>query len=132
VEEDGGVGLAGSQCPGAGCENHQVTVTTSCIDNIPLAFAVYRAPIDFARTSVDNSLGLYRDVTIHVGSVNGSGDFPVRIVRPPVALIHGLWADWTTWDKFSPLVTGHDHVDQRFSVFRVNYGWNVGLRILCQ
>lgn len=128
VAEDGGLGLVGSQCPGVGCENHQVTVTTSCIDNTPQAFAIYRAPIDFARASADDSLA-FRDVYIHIESPNGSGDFPLRIVRPPVALIHGIWADWTTWDDFSPLVTGRRTVDSRFSVLRVNYGWPVGSRI---
>src|SRR5262249_32973549 len=113
VDEDGSVGLVGSQCPGAGCENQQVTVATSCINYTPQAFVVYRAPIDFARTSADDSQLAYRDVYIHVESINGWGDFPVRIVRPPVALIHGLWDDWKTWDNFSPLVSGRRNVDSK-------------------
>jgi pimeloyl-ACP methyl ester carboxylesterase len=121
VDEDGGVGLVGSQCPGAGCENHQVTVTTSCIDGTPLAFVVYRSPIDFPRTSVDDSGLAGRDVYIRIESVNGSMDLPVRVLRPPLALIHGLWDNAGTFDNFPPLMT-NAVADWRFSAVSVNYG----------
>jgi pimeloyl-ACP methyl ester carboxylesterase len=121
VDEDGGLGAVGAQCPGADCEHHQVTVTTSCIDYQPQAFVVYRAPIDFSRTSVDDSGLAGRDVYIRIESVNGSMDLPVRILRPPLALIHGLWDNAGAWSNFSPLMT-NGIADWRFSALRVNYG----------
>ena len=127
VDEDGGVGLVGSQCPGAGCENHQVTVTTRCIPSndgysyTPLAFVVYRSPSDFPRTSVDDSGLAGRDVYLRIESANGSVDLAVRILRPPLALIHGLWDNANAWKNFSPLVT-NGVADWRFSALRVNYG----------
>jgi pimeloyl-ACP methyl ester carboxylesterase len=121
VDEDGGVGLVGSQCPGAGCDNHHVTVTTSCIDGTPLAFVVYRSPSDFPRTSVDDSGLAGRDVYLRIESLNGSVDFAVRILRPPLALIHGLWDNAGAWSNFSPLMD-NGIADWRFSAARVQYG----------
>ena len=132
VDEDGGLGAVGTECPGAGCQSSQITVATSCIPSddgynyTPMAFAVYRSPSDFPRSSADDSQLAYRDVYIHLESINGSMNLPVRIVRPPVALIHGLWDDWKAWNKFAPLVTGPQTVDPKFSVLRVSYDDRIG------
>jgi hypothetical protein len=121
VDEDGGLGAVGAQCPGAGCEHHQVTVATRCIDYQPQAFVVYRAPIDFPRASVDDSGLAGRDVYIRIESANGSMDLPVRILRPPVVLIHGLWDNAGAWTNFSPLMS-NGVGDWRFNVNAVEYG----------
>jgi pimeloyl-ACP methyl ester carboxylesterase len=44
----------------------------------------------------------------------------VQIVRPPLALIHGIWSNHTTWDFFAPLVLPNGY-DPRFQVLRVDY-----------
>lgn len=129
VDEDGGLGAVGTECPGAGCQSNQVTVTTSCINGWPQAFVVYRSPGDFPRSSADDSDLAFRDVYLRIESEYSGTVVPVRIVRPPVALVHGLWDDWKAWDNFSPLVSGRRNVDSRFSVLRINYGWPVGLQI---
>ncbi len=107
------------------------------------AFAVYRAPIEFARpfgsgyrsglcrgqTASDDQLAC-RSVSVQVQDLTTSGTAPVTfsilIVRPPVALIHGLWADWKIWNAFSPLVSSKSAVDPRFSVLRVDFSNPVG------
>jgi len=107
------------------------------------AFVVYRAPIDFARplgsgyrsglcrgqTASDDQLAC-RSVSVRVQDLTTSGTAPVTfsilIVRPPVALVHGLWADWKTWNAFSPLVSSKSAVDPRFSVLRVDFSDPVG------
>lgn len=109
----------------------------------PFAFAVYRAPTDFARdlgvggnnymqgscggvTNTDDQLAC-RQVSIQAQDSGGNqSSLPVTILRAPVILIHGLWGDWTTWSTFSPLITGVLTVDPRFYIGRVNYGSQIG------
>jgi pimeloyl-ACP methyl ester carboxylesterase len=47
------------------------------------------------------------------------------VVRPPLAVVHGIWDDDRLWETFSPLVWGTNANDPRFSIFRVNFGDNV-------
>ena len=54
VSEYGIVGVPGSVCPGTGCEFPQVTVSAQDTYGLgPMAFVVYRAPLDFARSPAD-------------------------------------------------------------------------------
>jgi len=128
-DDDGGLGQIGAST------FTQNQVSTSAQDTGgqgPYAFAIYRAPVDFARSSgSDNGLA-QRSVSIQVQNISQgtTTTLPITILRPPVALIHGLWANWSAWNKFSPLVTGTGTVDSRFSVQRVNYETPVGSRIV--
>jgi pimeloyl-ACP methyl ester carboxylesterase len=150
--EDGALGNPGD----TSFSQPQVAVTavatTSDTNNPnPMAFAVYRAPIDFARPtsgggyksgSCINSIppgteifggaatddqSACRTVTISVQNQTAGTNFtiPAMILRPPVILIHGLWGSWRDWDNFKPLVSDANTVDSRFSVGRVNYDNNV-------
>lgn len=61
----------------------------------PMAFAVYRAPADFVRSDCPSNREAdtgepQRSVTLVFG--NGIPDLKVAIVRPPVMVVHGLWA----------------------------------------
>jgi hypothetical protein len=130
--EDGALGNPGD----TSFSQPQVAVTavatTSDTNNPnPMAFAVYRAPIDFARPtsgggyksgSCINSIppgteifggaatddqSACRTVTISVQNQTAGTNFtiPAMILRPPVILIHGLWGSWRDWDNFKPLVS---------------------------
>ncbi|MGH7411679.1 MAG: alpha/beta fold hydrolase [Candidatus Methylomirabilis sp.] len=82
------------------------------------AFALYRAPTDFARANNTGDLTAEsRTVQIRIERA-GQATFqiPIKIVRPPVVLIHGLWSKPSVWNDFR-LAS-----DSRFQpVFRANY-----------
>jgi pimeloyl-ACP methyl ester carboxylesterase len=88
-----------------------------------VAFAIYHAPIDFVRPNNQNDPAAQnRAVTIQVqiqGQDAVAGN--VQIVRPPVALIHGIWSDRSTWDFFNPLTFSNGQSDSRFQIYRVDY-----------
>lgn len=127
-DEDGGLGQVGASSFTA----NQVTVLAGDTGGQgAYAFALYRAPVDFARSSgSDNSLS-QRGVSLQVTNVTRgtTNTLPIVILRPPLALIHGLWGNWHAWDSFSPLVTGPSNVDSRFYVRRVNYDNPIGRQI---
>jgi PGAP1-like protein len=132
-DQDGALGNLGDTT----FSQNQVTVTSQSTNNGPYAFAVYRAPIDFARPSggsfmsgqcgsvnnTDDQLAC-RQVSIQIqdSGANQGVALPVTILRPPVIMIHGLWSNWQAWNSFSPLVTGPMNADPRFYVGRVDYG----------
>jgi len=132
--EDGALGSPGDTT----FSQSQIVVTAVGTGNGPFAFAVYRAPGDFARQV---STGLYKSGTC--GGVTGSDDqlacrsvslkvqnssgsvttVPINILRPPVILIHGLWGKPSNWNNFSPLYSnlGTPTPDPRFYIGLVNY-----------
>jgi PKD repeat protein/pimeloyl-ACP methyl ester carboxylesterase len=96
----------------------------------PMAFAVYRAPSDFSRCiSKNNCLDdskASREVKIQVTRTKQDGspeiiEFPIKIVRPPVILLHGIWAKPNDdyWKDFYPLIGGKE--GEKFAIYRVNY-----------
>lgn len=94
-----------------------VTVQAQNTSLGPMAFALYLAPKDFVRNCGSGLCQSYVDAStreINV-QINGSSTFPIKIVRSPVLLIHGLWGQQSGWDGFK-LVT-----DPRFKVFRADY-----------
>ena len=118
ANEDGALGATGA----TEFTSATVTVTAEGTNRGPMAFAVYRAPLDFPRSSVDDSAKTFRDVHLRIRHSNGNETtIPLRIVRPLVALVHGLWDSWNGWDTFAPLVTGPTTVDPRFTIVRVSY-----------
>jgi hypothetical protein len=65
------------------------------------AFALYRAPVDFARGGGIDDMAISRIVTLSLQSLDNLGvtsKNQIIIVRPPVILVHGNWSnaqrDW--------------------------------------
>ncbi|HEV3481490.1 MAG TPA: hypothetical protein VGR97_04095 [Candidatus Acidoferrales bacterium] len=123
----------------------QVTATAIAVTNasgqqVPMAFAVYRGPLDFARQNSDTSYKTgtcgavsntddnlaCRSVSLKIqNQTQGTtGTLPITILRPPLVMVHGLWDNAHAWDAFSPLVSGNT-VDSRFSVGRPSYDFPV-------
>ncbi|MCU1240036.1 MAG: hypothetical protein JWO71_762 [Candidatus Acidoferrum typicum] len=141
--EDGALGSPGD----TNFSQSQVTVTAGSADinGVAYAFAVYRAPKDFARptgnggfksgvcnlnTRTDDLLQC-RSVSLKVQDITSGNPVtvataPVTIARPPVTLIHGMWDSSSAWDNFFPLVTGPNTADLRFRLIRANYDGIIG------
>ena len=75
-----------------------------------MAFAIYYAPVDFAEGNEDANAGFTsRKVSITVVGTEPDIQLCGRlsIIRPPVVLVHGLWADqFGTWNTFHPFIDG--------------------------
>jgi cysteine-rich repeat protein len=104
----------------SGLEVEVPTVTTSVGEQ---AFVVYRVPSEFNPVSSGGEeAAVDRTVTVAAHLTPDDGGDPVdtsadlRLVRPPVVLVHGLWSDAATWAGFLPLVS-----DPRFQVVIANY-----------
>lgn len=101
--------------------------TTSIGAGKYMAFALYRAPTHFVRNGYNDSSANQRAVTICVTTVRSStcpsgATTRINIFRPPVVLVHGIWADPTSWDQFS-LSSSTDCVDSGpFYACRADYG----------
>jgi pimeloyl-ACP methyl ester carboxylesterase len=85
------------------------------------AFVLYRAPVDFVRPGHPADADLMpaeRSVSLQLQPLPAGGAtvLPIRVVRPPVVLIHGLWGSAGSWRLF-PL-----DADPRFTVYTVDYG----------
>lgn len=72
----------------------------------PMAFAAYHAPMDFATSPNSVEAGRSdRQVFIKVKLTTSSDETvesteSLKIVRPPVVLVHGLWGSENSWDGF--------------------------------
>ena len=100
VPEDGGLAPTGP------LPNFQSTTTVTAVatqSSGPWAFAVYRAPLDFARTGNNADAGAAQK-SIVIKTSDGRST-AVTIIRPPVFLIHGIWGAPSNWDNFSALVS---------------------------
>jgi hypothetical protein len=92
-----------------------------------LAFAVYHAPIDFARPptngGVDPNTGpdakaLKRNVAVQIQSGAITQTQQIVIARPPVLFIHGLWSSQDTWSDF---YSGLSSALPGIGTYRVDY-----------
>jgi pimeloyl-ACP methyl ester carboxylesterase len=83
----------------SGATGGQITVNARNNGSGPAtAFAVYHAPQDFVRVGVGADRGAAtRTVSIQAVENGSSGTQSVRIVRPPVVLIHGIWGGNNDW-----------------------------------
>ena len=118
VDEDGGLTLPGEDRSGAA---NTLFVSAQETPAGPTAFAVYHSPIDFPRPDGRDAAAGERTVAIRVQSLDSSGnplDVPVKIVRPPVFLVHGIWSNPGAWAFFRPLVPD---LSQRFFVATISY-----------
>ena len=110
VANDGGVFALGGSPSSAASSLVVTAVTTSAGAE---AFAIYLAPVNFSRSSADNTLTT-RSVTLQVSSSSVvTGNASVTVARPPVVLVHGLWGSAASFDNFTPLITD--------AIFDVNY-----------
>jgi hypothetical protein len=94
---------------------------------------VYRAPSDFIRTDSNTNAEAdsisplvsnitHRNVALTItDSSGGSNNFNVGVVRPPVMLVHGLWA------SSSDLGDLTDLENLGMVVGRVNYGNKINI-----
>lgn len=124
TNDDGALGVPGD--PNFPSEN--VTVTAVNTSQGPMAFAVYRAPIDFPRPTKNQDKGAAsRAVSIQVQPPSGGAiNATVAILRPPVVLVHGVWSSAKeTWEAFCPLYSACANRDTRFSVSEVDYSYVV-------
>lgn len=123
-DENGGAGdpsaNGGVFALGDDFHNAAATLDLTAVDTQagPMAFAIYRAPLNFSRGTQDASLG-NRKVTLQVQSndtQNFTESVDVNIFRPPVVLVHGLWDNPASWGNFTPLIN-----DSRFFIRRASY-----------
>jgi hypothetical protein len=126
--DDGALGNPGD----ASFSENEMTLSADSTSARPMAFAVYRAPIDFPRASGQDASSSSRFVSIQVADA-ASGvttSIPIRILRPPVILVPGLWSTRTAWNDFAPLYSvglfGTVSADSRFSVTALSYDIPVG------
>ncbi len=94
----------------------------------PMAFAIYRAPIDFPRAGGQDAGASSRTVSLQLQpQPNGTAtNTKITILRPPVVLIHGLWSYPSTWNRFAPLFSSSG-IDQRFFVQTANFSMPVAV-----
>lgn len=125
-DENGGTGSAadngGVFALGGDFHAAAASLNVNAVDTVdgPMAFAIYRAPLNFSRGSQDTSAAT-RKSTIQVQSndnPNFTSSVDVAIFRPPVVLVHGLWDSPGSWDTFTPLV---NDPASRFFIRRADY-----------
>ena len=111
AQENGALSALGG---GTGADTVSVnTVTTSAGE---MAFAVYTAPSNFVRagsTAEQDKQAFERGAPfVHVkpvfiptgGSMVEGEKVPIKVKRPLVFLVHGIWSCDQTWNNFAPLV----------------------------
>ncbi len=119
---DGYIGPVGSRPSG----QNDIVVTATANTQSPYAYAVYRAPMNFAGESSNgaSASGLITLTVTPVGSFAAAVK-PVTVWRPPVVLVHGLWSSPSAWKEFVPLVSiapdGTQAFDPRFDGYFIDY-----------
>ena len=80
--------------------------TVNVPDHGPMVFAIYHAPSLFFRSASADTNVVERQVTLRArihqpGGAAQEPTAPIKIVRPPLVLIHGLWSNPSdAWDEF--------------------------------
>ena len=120
--EDGGLGTIGTTDFTAS----QLTVTAVITTGGPMAFAIYGSPVDFPRPEGQDVNEAERFINLQAQALDTglSSQTSVTLVRPPLVLIHGLWASAASWDDFTPLIT-----DPRWFISRADYSTVIGGQI---
>jgi len=117
--EDGSLSTIDAQDASA----KKVQVQSSEVNHVQWAFAIYNAPLDFVRARTADANSVTRDLVISykVNNELGSCDIPLRIHRPLVFPIHGIWSSADgTWSNFAPLIR-NGAPDPRFTIGYANY-----------
>jgi pimeloyl-ACP methyl ester carboxylesterase len=118
--------LVGMLSSVGGTENTGTLNVVASNTNPPMAFAVYYPPVDFVRPGYaeDNTVG-WRAIQFSVSSQSGSLSYssPLKLLRPPIVLVHGFWDSQDLWNSF-PLyqnLAWNNNGFVRFSIERANY-----------
>jgi hypothetical protein len=101
-DNDGGISM-----PGQIVFQPSVIATAEGTDSQPIGVIAYRSPIDFSRDGHPNdtsALARYIFLQITLDSLPNQPIIQqVKIVRAPVAMVHGIWGDDSTWNEFGAL-----------------------------
>lgn len=89
-------------------QGNSIIVYSQDVNSKEYAFAVYQAPENFVRDShAEDKNTSERKITLKVKS-NRSPSFEftkeIKLVRPPLILIHGLWSGPEMWDGFKVML----------------------------
>ena len=119
ISNDGALGAVGS----ANVNQTQLTVDSVTTSQGPMAFAIYRAPVDFPRPSGIDANSSQRTVSIHwqISGSQTTGSATIVILRPLVVLVHGLWGSPSDWNNFNPFLN-----DSRFAIQRADFSFEIG------
>lgn len=120
--EDGGVGAIGTTT----FTSSQLTVAAVNTTSGPMAFAIYGSPLDFPRPEGQDINSSERFINLQVQALDTglSSETSVTLLRPPLVLIHGLWASPASWSDFTPLIT-----DPRWFISVADYSKIIGGQI---
>ena len=120
--EDGGLGAIGT----TGFTASQLTVTAVSTSSGPMVFAIYGSPLDFPRPEGQDVNASDRFISLQVLALDTklSSETSVTLLRPPLILIHGLWASPQSWSDFTPLIT-----DPRWVINKADYSKVIGGQI---
>ena len=105
-----------------------IKITPANVNGTNYAFAIYQAPGHFVRKGIstnnnnidDDSLVSERAVTLTVKSNDQQAiaTRDIKLDRPPLLLIHGLWSDPTMWNNLQPFL---ENQISGIKVYRVDY-----------
>ena len=102
------------------------TNTTGTGASVPMAFALYLAPTDFARGSSDYTLASRSvQMTVTDQDLAVSSTVSINIVRPPVILIHGIWSSAQAWASLGQSLHAPNYspsTTEPFWVQAIDYG----------
>ncbi len=123
INDDGAIGAAGSPT----IDQSSINLASVSTSTGPMAFAIYRAPLDFARAGGGDDSLTQRAITIQWTASNSAdnGSTQVAIIRPLVVLVHGLWGEPSDWNDFGPLYSAAGS-DPRFAVRTADYSFDIG------
>lgn len=86
-----------------------ITVTAHDGGSGPYAYVLYQAPLNFTRANTAADAEVFsRQVQLQTSCEDSNGTTtattPVKIVRPPIILVHGLWSSASdAWNNFVPV-----------------------------
>ncbi|MFZ1639892.1 MAG: SBBP repeat-containing protein [Candidatus Contendobacter sp.] len=96
-----------------------VTVQTVPVNGKHMAFAIYKAPEQFPRAGhAEDESVVQRQTTLSLNASGVTSNHILILKRPPVVLIHGLWADQTAWWDFEPKLK--EKIEELY-VYKSNY-----------
>lgn len=99
---DGEDGTLSNLIAGTAAGPTSVSPTPQGVNGQYEAFVIYQSPIDFARVLPGDNAIASRQLTIRVTDRNNNvlASTPVKLLRPPIFFVHGLWSGPSTWDEF--------------------------------